>query len=113
MKSKFVKCFGASILLATSISTQAVERSGYSAIASMYAYAKYGKGDLYVSLDVNGTTCQGYWVNKDSVGYELVVSTLSAAYFAGKSVRIQADELSKWSGSSQTICEINYVELLK
>lgn len=113
MKGKILKLLGVGAVLMTSLSSMAMERSGYSAISAMYAYANYGAGDLYVTLDTNGATCQGYWVNKNSVGYELVVSILSGAYYAGKPVRIQADETSKWSGSSQTVCEINYVELLK
>ncbi|MDP5211343.1 hypothetical protein, partial [Microbulbifer sp. 2205BS26-8] len=70
-----------------------------------------GNGDVFISLSTNGATCNyGYFVNKNSQGFEGQLSMLLAAYQAKTPIYISANENSRWSNSSNTVCEVHSIE---
>lgn len=90
-----------------------VERSSKGVIKRLITYANFGDGDVFVSLPTNGQICEwGYFVNKNSKGYESTMSSLLAAYHAQTPILIYgltADN-KRWSGSNKRTCEIYAVE---
>lgn len=95
------------LLLSISINTFAQEKSSSVKIKQLIAYSKFGNGDVYLSLESNTKICaHGYFVNKDSAGFDNVYSMLVAAYHGRTPVRVYAYTESRWSGSSNPVCEI-------
>ncbi|BFM10145.1 hypothetical protein R50072_02980 [Simiduia litorea] len=87
------------------------ETSPRSKILRITSYAKFGNGDVYVKLEESSTVCaHGYFLNRDSVGFETSISMLISAYHAGSSVLIVGDEQRMWSGSSNPVCEIYSIQ---
>lgn len=70
-------------VLLPQLSFAAQERSSQGVIKRLITYANYGNGDVFISLENNGTVCRyGYFVNQDSLGYQSTLSGLLAAYQA-------------------------------
>tara|TARA_R110002072_G_scaffold33030_9_gene100262 strand:+ start:9352 stop:9687 length:336 start_codon:yes stop_codon:yes gene_type:complete len=84
-------------------------------IDRMISYSKFGNGDVFVSLSNNGAICTyGYFINKDSAGYQSSLSLLVAAYHSNIDVKIMAYDSVKWSGNTaNTVCEIYSVEYVR
>lgn len=89
------------------------EKSSKGVIKRLITYANYGNGDVFVSLPTNGSTCSyGYFLSKNSNGYESTLSSLLAAYQAQTAIYIYGltSEDKRWSGSGNHVCEIYSVE---
>lgn len=100
------------LIMATSTFSFAKVTSPKSQIDRLITYSKYGRGDTYISLQQNDATCvHGYFVNKESEGYQAMISILISAYHAGSPVRIYAYDNNRWEGSSNPVCEMYSVEL--
>lgn len=86
-----------------------------SSIKRLISYSNYGNGDVFVTLESNGLICNsGYFINKDSQGFETNYSMLLSAYHAGIEVILTgSDQDTKWQGSKSTVCELYSVELEK
>lgn len=91
------------------------ETSPKSTIKRFISYSDYGSGDVFVSLENNGSICNyGYYLNKENQGFEANYSMLLSAYHANSSVKlIGLDTDEKWQGSSATVCQLYSVELAK
>lgn len=92
------------------------EPSDVGVISRLVTYANYGNGDVYVSLPVNGVKCKGgYFLSKESNGYEATLASLLVAYQARTPVKIRGltSDDKKWSGSSKHVCLIYSVEYLR
>ncbi|KAF7763149.1 hypothetical protein PUND_b0487 [Pseudoalteromonas undina] len=102
------------ILLFTS-QVIANETSPKSTIERFVSYSNYGSGDVFVSLEYNGSICNyGYYLNKEDQGFEANYSMLISAYHAyAKVILIGLDKGEKWSGSGNTVCKLYSVELVK
>ena len=83
------------------------ERSPEGTITRLITYSEYGAGDVFVSLNNNGTACSyGYYVSKTHPGYEVVVSSLIAAYHTQAKLYIRGLPDKKWTGSTNDVCQI-------
>ena len=91
------------------------ETSPKSTIKRFISYSNYGNGDVFISLENNGSTCNsGYFLNKENQGFEANYSMLLSAYHANSSVKlIGLDTEEKWQGSRAIICQLYSVELVK
>lgn len=91
------------------------ETSPKSTIERFVSYSNYGNGDVFISLENNGSICNyGYYLNKENQGFEANYSMLLSAYHANSSVKlIGLDTEEKWQGSSATVCQLYSVELAK
>ncbi|MFU2509767.1 hypothetical protein [Pseudoalteromonas sp. ASV78] len=111
MKIKFVFLVG--LLLPQMLLARSYESSDVGVINKLVTFANYGNGDVYVTLPTNGVTCKyGYFVNKNSNGYESTLSSLLAAYQAQTPIIIHGLTANdkRWSGSNNPVCEIYSVE---
>lgn len=93
----------------------ASEASPKSIVKRFISYSDYGSGDVFVSLEYNGSSCSdGYYLNKENKGFEANYSMLLSAYHANaKVILIGLDKDEKWSGSGNTVCKLYSVELVK
>ncbi|TQF70322.1 hypothetical protein [Pseudoalteromonas luteoviolacea] len=90
-----------------------VERSSKGVIKNLISYADYGNGDVFISLPTNGATCSyGYYVNKNSAGFQANLSMLLAAYHSQTPVYIHGftAESKRWTGSKNPVCEVYSVQ---
>lgn len=88
-----------------------VEFTSESEVTRLISYAQFGKGDVFISLKKNGAKCSsGYFVNRDSVGFESLYSMLLAAYHARTPVILGGYDDKQWSGSTDPVCELYSVE---
>ncbi|MCG7551493.1 hypothetical protein [Pseudoalteromonas sp. Of7M-16] len=82
-------------------------------ITELNVYANYGEGDVYVKLDTNGNHCKhGYFVNKNSKGYESTLSSLLSAFHTQSKIKVTGftGAAHKWSGSVGVTCEIYAIQ---
>ncbi len=91
----------------TALASVDLESSPKSTIKRLISYSKFGKGDVYVQLNSGTSACShGYFINKESAGYESVLSMLLAAYQANTPVILYGYKNNQWSGSSAPVCEL-------
>ena len=101
-----------SFLIVTNVSF-ANEKSPKGTIKRLVAYSLYSAGDMLVSLQTNGSVCSnGYFIDKNTIGYENILSMLLSAYHAKTPIYITGDEGNKWGGSSKPTCHILSVEYI-
>lgn len=111
MSSKKIISIAAALFLLIPLFVCANESSSKGVISRLISYANLGSGDVFVSLPTNGTICTyGYFIDKNSNGYEGIISMLLAAYQAQTPVIITGIESSRWPGSAGAVCEIYAVE---
>lgn len=93
----------------------ASEASPKSIVKRFISYSNYGNGDVFVSLENNGSICNyGYYLNKEDQGFEANFSMLLSAYHANNKVILTGlDTEDKWRGSGSTVCKLYSVELVK
>ncbi|MBQ4838464.1 hypothetical protein [Pseudoalteromonas luteoviolacea] len=106
-----VLLLGASIQSAFASST---ELSIGTQITELNVYSRLGNGDVYVKLNINGNYCKhGYFINKNSAGYESILSSLLSAYHAQSNIKIFGftGQAHHWSGNTGPTCEIYSVQL--
>lgn len=102
------------LFLVNSNNAFAVESSQKSTINRLITYSKFGVGDTYVSLKENGENCSyGYYLNKNSDGYQAILGMLLSAYHSETPVLISGHENTLWSGSKNPTCKIYAVEFKK
>ncbi len=93
-------------------------------ITEIISYSDYGtadsagnKGDVWVSLAVNGASCSyGYYIHKAQGGYDSNLSMLLAAYHAKTPIKIRGNVGELWVGSNSEThpaCEVNSVQYRK
>ena len=65
----------------------ASEASPKSIVKRFVSYSNYGNGDVFVSLENNGSICNyGYYLNNEDQGFEDTYSMLLSAYHANAKV---------------------------
>ncbi|NOH22831.1 hypothetical protein [Vibrio europaeus] len=102
------------LILLLSFGVSANEASPKGTIKDIFAYSKFGNGDVYIVLSQNGSSCSGgYYIDKASAGYESILSMLLAAYQANTNVVINGYVNNRWSGSSEPVCEIFRVAYMR
>ncbi|ESP95250.1 hypothetical protein [Pseudoalteromonas luteoviolacea] len=82
-------------------------------ITELNVYSRLGNADVYVKLDTNGNYCKhGYFINKNSAGYESILSSLLSAYHTQSNIKIYAftGQAHHWSGNAGPTCEIYSVQ---
>ncbi|MDK2594843.1 hypothetical protein [Pseudoalteromonas obscura] len=95
-------------------STKETSLAGY--ITELNVYANFGEGDVFVKLDTNGSNCiHGYFVNKNSKGYESTLSSLLSAFHTQAKIKVTGftGAAHKWTGNSGGTCEIYAVHFTR
>jgi hypothetical protein len=111
MKLKRSTALGLTAALVMSALACAKEPSSKGVISRLITYTNFGNGDVFISLPTNGAICTyGYYMNKDSLGYQASLSMLLAAYQAKTPVKLTGNESNRWTGSGNPVCELYSVE---
>lgn len=100
----FVLFFGASLAEA------AQEASSVTTISRFISYNQYGGGDVVFRIANPTSSCFGYWINKEDVGFNANLSLILAAYQAKTKVKLNGYTDQKWPGSSNFWCKLYAIE---
>ena len=101
--------FASSVAFSASVYTQSVGTP----IDSIKTYASLGNGDIYLILkDTSHQECpNGYYIDKNSSGYDSILGVLLSAKMANQSIVVGAMTEKPWVGSSNVNCEIYMLHL--
>ncbi|MBU2714164.1 hypothetical protein [Zooshikella harenae] len=93
--------------LSSSVFSDELTTSPYTQIESVDAFTDFGDGDIIFNLVAKVNGCErGYWMSKNSPGYNTTLSMIIAAYQAKTRVLVRGYSQRRWDGSAGPFCQL-------
>lgn len=103
------------VLLASPAVLASTEYYASTTITKVTTYATYNRGDVIIQTQSDTGECaDGFWMDKDDIGYESTLSAALSAMHAGSNVAIEGSTTQGWIGTTEgKYCHLFLLKLSK